>query len=157
MLSASRVLADYFERAAAASPNPKAVANWIMGDLMAHAKSIGHPAPINLPPEHIAELVSLIDAGTISGKMAKDVFAAMLAQHEAPGKLVAAMGLQQISDTGALEAIVDEVIAAHPQQAQQYRAGKTSLLAFFVGQVMKASRGQASPPLVNELLKRKLD
>ncbi|MGH9485506.1 MAG: Asp-tRNA(Asn)/Glu-tRNA(Gln) amidotransferase subunit GatB, partial [Terriglobales bacterium] len=114
------------------------------------------PEALEVKPEHVAELVALIDEGAISGKMAKDVFAAMLARHEAPRQLVEAMGLKQISDSGALEAMIDGVIAAHPAQAAQYRSGKTPLLAFFVGQVMKASRSQAAPALVNELLKKKL-
>ncbi|TAN24303.1 MAG: Asp-tRNA(Asn)/Glu-tRNA(Gln) amidotransferase subunit GatB [Acidobacteria bacterium] len=157
VLTASRALARYFEQAASGSPNPKAVANWIMGDLLAYAKSVNTgPETVGIPPAHIAELVALIDEGAISGKMAKDVFAAMLAQHEPPRKLVESMGMKQISDTGALDKIIDGVVAAHPQQVAQYRAGKTSLLAFFVGQVMKASRGQAAPALVNELLKKKL-
>ncbi|MGH9486514.1 MAG: Asp-tRNA(Asn)/Glu-tRNA(Gln) amidotransferase subunit GatB [Terriglobales bacterium] len=157
LLSATPALAAYFEEAAATSPNPKAVANWIMGDLMAHAKAANAvPEALGLPPKHIAELVALIDAGAISGKMAKEVFAAMLAQKQAPAQLVEALGLKQISDTAALERLVEEVVASHPGQAAQYRAGKSALLAFFVGQVMKASRGQAAPALVNQLLQRKL-
>ncbi|MGH9476466.1 MAG: Asp-tRNA(Asn)/Glu-tRNA(Gln) amidotransferase subunit GatB [Terriglobales bacterium] len=157
VLTASRALAAYFERAASASPNPKAVANWIMGDLMAHAKAANAaPEAAGIPPEHIAELVALIDGGAISGKIAKELFARMLAGGGAPRGLVEQMGVRQIRDADALEAIVDQVMAANPAQTAQYRAGKTALLAFFVGQVMKASRGQAAPALVNELLKKKL-
>ncbi len=157
VLSASRALADYFEQAAAGAPNPKGVANWIMGDLTAHLKAQSREigaAPVR--PAQIAELVGLIDGGAISGKIAKQVFAAMLETGETAAAAVERLGLRQISDPGALAQIVDEVIAAHPGQAQQYRGGKTALLAFFVGQVMKASRGQAAPAAVNELLRQKL-
>ncbi|MGN6592322.1 MAG: Asp-tRNA(Asn)/Glu-tRNA(Gln) amidotransferase subunit GatB [Terriglobales bacterium] len=157
VLASSRGLADYFEQAARGSNNPKAVANWILGDLLAHAKAAAClPEAAGVEPTHIAELVGLIDAGAISGKMAKDVFAAMLSRHQGPGALVKELGLQQISDADAVEKLVDEVIAKNPGQVAQYRAGKTALLAFFVGQVMPASRGQAAPGLANELLKKKL-
>ena len=157
VLAASRALADYFEQAAAGAANPKAIANWVMGDLQAVLKAAGADlATGRVRPTHIAELVALIDAGAISGKIAKDVFAAMAETGEQPRALVEKMGVRQISDTSALEAMVEQAIAANPKQAEQYRAGKTALLAFFVGQVMKASRGQAQPALVNELLRRKL-
>ncbi|MGH9519888.1 MAG: Asp-tRNA(Asn)/Glu-tRNA(Gln) amidotransferase subunit GatB, partial [Terriglobales bacterium] len=157
VLTTSQALADYFEQAAGASPNPKAVANWIMGDLAAAMKAGGEQVDtIRVRPAHIAELVALIDEGVISGKIAKEVFAAMVERGEPPRLLVEALGLRQISDTGALEAMIDQVIAANPAQVGQYRGGKTALLAFFVGQVMKASRGQAQPALVNELLRKKL-
>ncbi|MGH9417769.1 MAG: Asp-tRNA(Asn)/Glu-tRNA(Gln) amidotransferase subunit GatB [Terriglobales bacterium] len=157
VLTASRELADYFEQAAGGSPNPKAAANWIMGDLQAGLKAKGATlAESRVRPGHIAELVALIDEGAISGKIAKDVFAAMLEQGKGPRELVAAMGVRQIADAGALEKVIDEVMAAHPQQLAQYRAGKTALLAFFVGQTMKATRGQAAPGVVNELLQKKL-
>jgi len=157
VLSSSRELAEYFERAAEGSANAKAIANWVMGDLMASIKASGVELPQSkVQPEHIRELVALIDEGAISGKMAKDVFAAMAAKGQPPRKLVAELGMRQISDPSALEALIDQVIAANPQQAAQYRQGKTALLAFFVGQVMKLSRGQAQPALVNEMLQAKL-
>jgi aspartyl-tRNA(Asn)/glutamyl-tRNA(Gln) amidotransferase subunit B len=157
VLTASQALADYFEAAAQDSKNPKAVANWIMGDLMAALKASGEEIETaRIRPNHIAELVRLIDDGTISGKMAKDVFAAMTTSGKAPADLVQELGLQQITDTSAIEAMIDEIIAANPKQAEQYRAGKTALLGFFVGQVMKASKGQANPAIVNDLLKTKL-
>jgi aspartyl-tRNA(Asn)/glutamyl-tRNA(Gln) amidotransferase subunit B len=157
VLSSSRELAGYFERAAEGGANPKAVANWVMGDLMASLKmSGGELSQSKVRPEHIRELVALIDEGAISGKMAKDVFTAMAAQGQPPRQLVADLGMRQISDPSALEALIDQVIAANPRQTEQYRQGKTALLAFFVGQVMKVSRGQAQPALVNELLQKKL-
>ncbi|MGH9542365.1 MAG: Asp-tRNA(Asn)/Glu-tRNA(Gln) amidotransferase subunit GatB [Terriglobales bacterium] len=157
VLTASRPLADYFEAAANGAANPKAIANWIMGDLAAWMNSSGETlATIKIKPEHIAQLVALIDGNTLSGKMAKEVFAHMAASGDAPAAAVKALGLKQESDPAALRDLIDQVLAAHPQQTQQYRAGKTALLAFFVGQVMKASRGQANPALVNDLLKRAL-
>ncbi|MGH9520888.1 MAG: Asp-tRNA(Asn)/Glu-tRNA(Gln) amidotransferase subunit GatB, partial [Terriglobales bacterium] len=157
VLTSSRALADYFEAAAMGSPNPKAVANWIMGELTAALKAGGlaiEASPI--AAAQVRELVAAIDEGAISGKMAKDVFAAMLERGESPRAVIARLGLQQVSDPAAVAGWVDQVIAANPGQAAQYRAGKTALLAFFVGQVMKVSRGQAPPALVNELLRQKL-
>ncbi len=157
VLTVSQELADYFEAAAKGSKNPKAVANWIMGDLTAHMKATNTTlADTKVRPNQIAELAALIDEGAISGKMAKDVFAKMAESGEPPRSLVASMGLQQVSDPAALEKIIDEIMAANPKQLEQYRGGKTPLFAFFVGQVMKATKGQANPALVNDLLKAKL-
>ena len=155
--TATQALADYFEAAATGSAHAKAVANWIMGELSAHMNATGETlATIKIQPAHVAQLAALIAEGTISGKMAKEVFARMAATGEPPAAAVAALGLKQESDPAALRALVAEVLAAHPQQAAQYRAGKTALLGFFVGQVMKASRGQANPALVNQLLQEAL-
>lgn len=173
VLTASRPLADFFERCCAAlsattsdatrapgatsSPNFKAAANWIMGDLAALLKSSAQTIETSpVSPEAIAELIGLLESGQISGKMAKEVFAAMYANRQGARAVVASMGLAQISDATAIDGLIDTVIAANPTQTQQYRAGKQALLAFFVGQVMKASRGQANPALVNERLKAKL-
>jgi aspartyl-tRNA(Asn)/glutamyl-tRNA(Gln) amidotransferase subunit B len=101
--------------------------------------------------------VKRVAAGQISGKIAKDVFQKMFSTGEAPAVIIEREGLQQISDTGALDAIIAEVIAANPKQLEQYRAGKTTVLNFFLGQVMKASRGQANPTVVTDLLKRALN
>ncbi|HBY64272.1 MAG TPA: Asp-tRNA(Asn)/Glu-tRNA(Gln) amidotransferase GatCAB subunit B, partial [Solibacterales bacterium] len=109
-----------------------------------------------IAPEQIGELVTLIANGELSGKLAKEIFPKMLATGDGPGAIMEREGLRQISDAGALEKIVDEVIAANPKQLEQYRGGKTAVLGFFVGQVMKASRGQANPAAVNDLLKAKL-
>ena len=157
VLTSSRALADYFEAAATGSANPKAVANWVMGDLTAGLKSSGVEIDASpIPAAHVRELVAAIDEGAISGKMAKEVFAAMFERREGPRAVIARLGLQQVSDPAAVAGWVDQVIAANPGQASQYRGGKTALLAFFVGQVMKVSRGQAPPALVNELLRQKL-
>ncbi len=111
-------------------------------------------APVT--PEYLGELVALIGKGEISGKMAKEIFAKMAATGDAPAAIVAREGLKQISDAGAVETIVDEVIAANPKQVAEYRAGKAAVLKFLVGQVMKASRGQANPAAVNTILAEKL-
>jgi aspartyl-tRNA(Asn)/glutamyl-tRNA(Gln) amidotransferase subunit B len=157
VLTASRAVAEYFESAAGAAGDPKAAANWVMGDLMAALKQEGREiAESPVDPERLGELVALIRKGEISGKIAKDVFAKMFASGEAAPVIVEREGLKQISDTGALEQLVDQVLQQNPKQVAQYKAGKATVLGFLVGQVMKASRGQANPGVVNELLKRKL-
>jgi aspartyl-tRNA(Asn)/glutamyl-tRNA(Gln) amidotransferase subunit B len=157
VLTASAALAAYFEAAAAGSANPKAVCNWIMGDFAAHLKATGATLETaRIRPEHIRELVKLIDSGALSGKMAKEVFEKMAATGKSPGAIQSESGLEQITDPAAIEKLVEQAMAANPKQLEQYRAGKTALLAFFVGQVMKLSRGQAKPALVNDVLKKKL-
>jgi len=156
-LTATRDLSDYFERAAAACADPRAAATWVMGDLAAALHAEGKDiADSPVSPERLGELAALIAKGEISGKMAKEIFAKMFSGGESARSIVDREGLRQISDSGALEAIVDQVLAANPKQAEQYKSGKTAVLGFLVGQVMKASRGQANPAAVNELLKQKL-
>ncbi len=157
VLTANRAIAEYYEKAALRSGQPKPAANWVMGDLLgalkAASKEIGE-SPVS--PEHLGELVELIQKGDISGKLAKEIFTKMFAAGEAAPVIIAREGLQQISDTGALDKIVDEVLANNGKQVEQFKSGKTAVLGFLVGQVMKASRGQANPAVVNDLLKRKL-
>lgn len=155
VLTANRALADYYEAAAsgAAAAARKAIANWVLGDLSGWMNNSGEDlAKIKIPPAEIAALVALIESGAISGKMAKEVFARMAGSGEAAAGAVEALGLRQVSDRGALEAVIARVLAENPKQVEQFRAGKQALLGFFVGQVMKATRGQANPALVNELL-----
>ncbi len=157
VLTATREASDYFEQTAAAAGDPRAAANWVMGDLAAALKEAGKDiteSPVSAA--QLGELIALISKGEISGKLAKEIFAKMFASGEPAGVIIERHGLKQISDTGALAKIVDEVIAANPKQVEQYKGGKTSVLGFFVGQVMKASRGQANPAAVNQLLKEKL-
>jgi len=157
VLLATREMSDYFEQAAATSGDARAAANWVMGDLAAALKEAGKDISESpVMAGQLGELIALIGNGEISGKMAKDVFAKMLATGEGAGAIVEREGLKQISDAGALVKMVDEVLAANPRQVEQYRAGKTAVLGFLVGQVMKASRGQANPAAVNELLRQKL-
>jgi aspartyl-tRNA(Asn)/glutamyl-tRNA(Gln) amidotransferase subunit B len=156
-LTADRTVSEFFEETARISGDPKEAANWVMGDLAAALKAQGKEiAESPVSAENLGELLALKAKGEISGKLAKDIFAKMAATGDAPALIIEREGLKQISDTGALEKIVDEVIAANPKQLEQYRGGKTTVMGFFVGQVMKASRGQANPAVVNELLRKKL-
>lgn len=157
VLTLTRELSEYFETAARASSNPKTVANWVTGDLMGSLKAAGKEI-VESPvfAERLGELVSLIEKGEISGKLAKEIFARMFETGDSARDVMEREGLKQISDSGELEAIVDGVIAGNPAQVEQYRGGKTAVIGFLVGQVMKASRGQANPQAVNEILRRKL-
>jgi len=158
VLTASRETADYYEAVVAAvGGEPKLCANWVMGELSAALNRDG--TEITESPVDAAALGGLlkrIQDNTISGKIAKDVFEAMWAGEGDADAVIDKRGLKQITDTGAIEKIIDEVIAANPQQVEQYRAGKDKLLGFFVGQVMKVSQGKANPGQVNQLLKQKL-
>ncbi len=157
VLTANRAIAEYYEVAAGAAGDPKAAANWVMGDLMGALNADGKQiAESPVTPRRLGELVALIRAGEISGKIAKEVFVKMFASGDAAPAIIEREGLKQISDAGALERIVDEVLRQSPKQVEQYRGGKTTVLGYLVGQVMKASRGQANPGVVNELLKKKL-
>lgn len=157
VLTAERATSDYFEQVVKASGDARAAANWVMGDLAAllkdAEKEIGK-SPVSA--EHLGRLIKMIGEGKISGKIAKELLPKMAEKGESPDVLVEREGLAQISDTGALEKIIDEVIAGNPKQLEQYRGGKTTVIGFFVGQVMKASRGQADPAVVNKLLAEKL-
>ncbi len=155
VLTATREISDYFERAAKAAGDPRMAANWVTGDLLGALKGREiTESPVEA--ERLGELVAFIFKGEISGKMAKDIFAKMFETGESAAAIIDREGLRQISDTGALEKIVDEVIAASPKQVEQYKLGKTGVLGYLVGQVMKASKGQANPAAVNELLKARL-
>ncbi|MBD1940140.1 Asp-tRNA(Asn)/Glu-tRNA(Gln) amidotransferase subunit GatB [Microcoleus sp. FACHB-68] len=158
VLTEDRQVAEYFEQAVDAGANAKQAANWIMGDIAAYLKTEKLSiTEIPLKPASLGELISLIEAGTISGKMAKDLLPELLTNGGSAKELVESKGMSQISDTGALETMIDEVLAANPKELEQYRAGKTKLLGFFVGQVMKQTGGRADPKLTNQLLARKLN
>ncbi len=156
VLTATAELADYFE-AAAAGTNPKAVCNWLtvelLGKLNAEGKGIAE-SPIT--PGHLNALVRLIESGELSGKMGKQVFAEMAEKGEDPQSVVKRLGLSQISDVDSLKKIVDDVLAANAGPVVDYRGGKAASMGFLVGQVMKASRGQANPQKVNQLLREQL-
>lgn len=150
-------IASYFEKAAVISGNAKTTANWIMTDLMRElneSKKTIEQSPVSA--EKLGQLIQAIDKGTISGKIAKTVFAEMWTSGKNPDVIISEQGLTQITDTSAIEKIVDEVLAANPGQLADYRSGKDKLFGFFVGQAMKASKGQASPDVMNEILKKKL-
>ena len=157
VLSLTGPVADYFERVAQASGDAKTAANWVQGDLAGALNAAGKTideSPVSA--EDLAAMVKLIGDGTLSSKLAKDVFAKMFESGRSAAEIVEAEGLRQISDTGELERIIDELIVANPKQVETYRGGKTGILGFFVGQVMKATKGQANPGVVNDLLQKKL-
>jgi aspartyl-tRNA(Asn)/glutamyl-tRNA(Gln) amidotransferase subunit B len=155
VLTATRAVSDYFERVAAVAGDARTAANWVIGDLMGALQGSDiSSSPVKA--EELGELVRLISKGEISGKMAKEIFAKMFASGESAKSIVDREGLRQISDTDALAKIVDEVIANSAKQVEQYKSGKTGVLGYLVGQVMKATQGQANPAVVNDLLKAKL-
>lgn len=161
VLTMERPTADYFEKVAQLCKEPKLAANWVMVDLAAFLnKADLSLAECPITPEHLASLISRIKDGTISGKIAKQVFEKMGQGEGDPDTIIESAGLKQVSDTGALEKMVNEVIANNPQQVDNYRKADASkqpkMLGFFVGQIMKASKGQANPQAVNEILLNKL-
>jgi len=158
ILTVGRAVADYFEATVAAfKDNPKIVANWITGELSAALNRDGIDiTDSKIAPADLAALLGRIQDGTISGKIAKEVFEAMWTAGGGADEIIEAKGLRQITDSSAIEKIVDAVIAANPDQVEQYRAGKDKVLGFFVGQVMKETGGKANPGQVNEVLKRRL-
>jgi aspartyl-tRNA(Asn)/glutamyl-tRNA(Gln) amidotransferase subunit B len=157
VLTQEREVADYFEAAARQSGNAKAVSNWVMTDVLRKLKEDERSlAACPVGPDALAGLVKLIDAGTISGKIAKDVFERMWATGGEPAAIVEREGLTQLSDESALEAVVAEVVASSPEQAASYRGGKTAALGWFVGQVMRRTGGRANPQRVNALLQKAL-
>ena len=152
-------MADQFEQAAKAAKNAKRVANLVQGELMGRlkAKGIGiEQSPISM--QGVAASADLVESGTISGKMLKDLYDLCFERGKDFSVIYEDEGCpQQSTDTSALEKIIDEILATNPKQLEQYRAGKKQMLGFFVGQVMKASKGQANPQIVNELLAKKLE
>jgi aspartyl-tRNA(Asn)/glutamyl-tRNA(Gln) amidotransferase subunit B len=155
VLVAERANADYFEQAVKGH-DAKLVANWVIGDLFGALNKAGQDITEALiTPDQLGELVGMIEAEKISGRIAKDVFQRMFESGADPAAIVAEQGLTQISDSGAIETIIDELIAANPAQVESYRSNPKAL-GWFVGQVMKATKGQANPKLVNDLLRRKL-
>ncbi len=157
LLTSEMPLAQWFEEAVGAGGQPKAVSNWMMGELMRLLNEDNRSIEeCLLKPERLAEMLTLVDKGTISGKIAKTVFEEMYRTGKDAGTIVREKGLVQISDATEIEKLVDEVISKHPNEAERFRGGDEKLLGFFVGQVMKASKGKANPQMLNELLKKKL-
>lgn len=157
ILTSSKEIADYFEGCLKHYDRPKAVSNWIMTEVLRELKGEGEGIrEFRVTPERLAELLKLIDDGTISGKMAKDVFGEMVLTGKAAGEIISEKGVKQISDYLELERVVSLVIEKNPNELSRYRAGQEKLLGFFVGEVMKATQGKANPKLVNEILKKKL-
>jgi aspartyl-tRNA(Asn)/glutamyl-tRNA(Gln) amidotransferase subunit B len=157
-LTATRAMADFFETCAKASENAKATANWIMGDLAFALKHSGATIECSpVAPLDLASLIQTIDSGEISGKIAKQVFEEMRSSGENPADIIDRMGLAQVSDEASLGIVIDKIISENHKQLAEYRSGKTRVIGFFVGQIMKETGGQANPQIVNELLKKKLD
>jgi len=158
VLTLSPEVADYYEVVAKESRNPKAASNWVMTEVLRKVKGDDRPlASCPVTPSHLAEVIRLIDAGTISGKTAKDVFESMWSTGENPAVIVERQGLVQVSDEASIQKAIDEVLGTSPEQVEAYRKGKKQSLPWFVGQVMKKTKGRANPRLVNELLKRSLE
>jgi aspartyl-tRNA(Asn)/glutamyl-tRNA(Gln) amidotransferase subunit B len=158
LLTQTKAFADYFEEAVAAYPQPVGIANWMAGDLTRDLKRDNRDisdSPVS--PCQLAELVRLVDEGRISGKTAKDVFSQMYESGENAEVIVEREGLKQISSADQLSGIVSSILAANPEKVSAYRDGKLGLMGFFVGQVMRETKGQANPKLANQLLQEKLN
>ena len=161
LLTSRKDVADYFESAAKIHNNPKALSNWIVGDLFRILKERKLDERLYIenwpiPAVHLAALVQLIDQGKINGKIAKSVFDSMLDSDKTPQQIVVEKGLEQVSDPGSIEAAIDQVLAAHSKQVEQYHSGNDKVFGFIVGQIMKATQGKANPQKVNEILRDKL-
>jgi len=157
VLTSTRAMADYFEAAVCAGADPKLAANWIQVDLQSLLAEAGAGiADCRVTPAHLAEMITLITTDVISGKMAKGVLAAMFESGKAPKTVVEEQGLVQISDSGEIEQVVRKVLTDNPSQLEQYKAGKTKVVGFLVGQIMRATQGKANPKLVNDIMMRLL-
>jgi aspartyl-tRNA(Asn)/glutamyl-tRNA(Gln) amidotransferase subunit B len=157
VLTSSKALANYFEAAVGAFPQPKTVSNWIMSELMRELKRDDRDIEAcPVAPDNLAELLHLIDSGKVSGKIAKSVFEQMYATGKRARAIVEESGLVQVKDEGAIGAVVDEVLAENPTEVERYKAGNEKLLGFFVGQIMRKTKGKANPQLVNDILRKKL-
>jgi aspartyl-tRNA(Asn)/glutamyl-tRNA(Gln) amidotransferase subunit B len=157
-LCASRELADWFETAAALAKNPKKVANWIQAEVLRILNAKNQDiADFSVSPQDTAGLLNLVEDGTISGKIAKDVFEKMVTTGQDAESIIEAEGLRQVSDSNEIDLVIAAVLAANPAQVEQYRSGKTAVKGFLVGQIMKQSGGKANPALVNQLLEQKLN
>ena len=161
LLTGRRDIADYFEAAVKTYANPKALSNWIVGDVFRVLKERKLDLQLYIgqwpiAAQHLAEMVRLIDQGTISGKIGKTIFEAILESGRAPQQIVREQGLEQVSDTASIESIIDKVLAVNSKQVEQYKSGSEKVFGFFVGQIMKATEGKANPQKVNEILREKL-
>ena len=154
VLTADRAVADYYESVVRAGGEPKASANWVMGEGLADAKD--HNEALRVPPSALAQLISLVKGGTLSHQAAKRVFSEVAERGGEPRNVAEALGLVQVADTGVLVGWVNDVLGAHAGEVSRYKQGETKLLQFFLGQVMRASRGKADPKVTQRLLEEKL-
>jgi len=158
VLSAGKEISAFFEQILTFGASPKIACNWVIGELTRVLNESGKSLDeINLSPEHLADLTKFIENGAISNKIAKIIFEEMLTSAKAPAQIIEEKGLKQVSDAGDLGRIADELLAANQEQVEQYRAGRTKVIGFFVGQMMKQTRGKGNPAVINSLLKEKLD
>jgi len=157
VLAEDRFIAEYFERTVELGAPSKKAANWILSELLRELNDNGDEiSKCKIKPQMLSDLIGLVEDGSISGKMAKDIFSEMYKMGNTPKDIIEKRGLKQMSDGGELEGVVDGIIARCPKQVEQYKNGKTAVLGFFVGQIMKETKGSANPKLTNEILKKKL-
>ncbi|MFA7227426.1 MAG: Asp-tRNA(Asn)/Glu-tRNA(Gln) amidotransferase subunit GatB [Melioribacteraceae bacterium] len=158
ILTSSRALADYYESVLNTTDDYKSVSNWIMTDVLKHLNDQNIPvSEIPVSPENLGRMIKLINNKTISGKIAKEIFAEMLISGKSPEEIVEVKNLVQISDTGTIEKEIENIFSANPKQVEEYLSGKEKVFGFFVGQIMKAMKGKANPEIVNDLLKNKFE
>ena len=158
VLTSEKDMADFFEKAVSEYNQPKKICNWVMGELLGKLRDSGKSiADARISSEQLAKLVAMIDEGKISGKIAKSVFLEVFDKGVDPEKVVQEKGLVQISDVKALEDVAERILSSHPDEVQKYKQGQKKLMGFFVGQIMKETRGQANPGLVNRILQQKLE
>ena len=157
VLSDTSELADFYDACAKAAKDPRAVANWLTGELLRLINATGTSiADVKITPDGLAALLDLVDKGTINRNIAKNVFEEMFNTGKSAGEIVKEKGLEQVSDTGEIEAAMDRVMAAHPKELERFKGGEEKLIGFFVGQVMRETKGKANPGVVNEIVKGKL-
>jgi aspartyl-tRNA(Asn)/glutamyl-tRNA(Gln) amidotransferase subunit B len=157
VLTADKALADYFEAVVREGADPKKASNWIMAELLRELKNDNRPlSQCPITPANLAAMIKMIDSGKITGKIGKTVFVEMFRTGQGPAEVIASQGLAPLADAGELERVCAQVLLANPKEVEQYRAGKTKLMGFFVGQVMKATAGKAEPKAVNQILAEKL-
>ena len=161
MLTAHPKVGDFYEAILRARPGDaawaKRAANFVMTEVLAEVEVRGLVARFPISSKHVVEILELVDAGTISGKQAKELYAVVKGKDSSPSAVATERGMAQVSDAGVLDALCKQIIEANPKQVAAYRGGKTGTLGFFVGQVMKETKGSANPALVNDLLKKLLD
>jgi aspartyl-tRNA(Asn)/glutamyl-tRNA(Gln) amidotransferase subunit B len=156
VLTSSREIADYFEEALSHYKNPKTLGNWIMTEVLRELREDDDVSEFPVTAEKLAGLLNLIEDGTISGKIAKEVFAEMVSDGGTAKEIVEKKGIRQISDKGELQSLISGILEKHPDEISRYKGGDEKLMGFFVGQVMKATQGKANPKLVNDILKAEL-